>query len=479
MSKGVKAVGRFLISASGRAVQLIGGFGAILLMVAILDPVQVGLFYLISAAGISIQFIALSFLFFGIQRLMPERSDDADFVRTLFSPTVSVALIAIGLSFLLHNFPGGLARVMGIAISVIGFSFGEALFAQVTNYTSSRSNQHEYLAAVVIRTFGILSGLGIAWAGRSTLDGVLVANLYTAWAVVAGLVSSRAIRHGLLRGRFQRAYLAEGWRFALPYMAAQLLRQPLERGDRMIVGLFFGPTLAGQYSIACDLARRVIQGLAVNVRLVLGRKAILAFDAGETQELRTTLQSMAFAVMLVGLPLAGLISGFGEYILAPVFGEKLSPIAFSILRVVGVAFLLESFRMYAVDIVFELVRKTKVQLYIAAGGLVAQAIGYATLGRHLGVVGLAYSLVLTHLVVTLAASWFASRLSDEAPKVNICLALGAVALAPYFALGAFAHDRGVGLLIGGMVCALLMSLIPIILLGRSLGLIALPLRSSP
>lgn len=453
LSRGIQSNKGLLTSVSARIIQLAGGFGTVLILAYILNASQLGYYYIYSAIGISISFIALSPFFYGFQRLYPDEENQfQDYTRTLFLPPLIFSILCIILSnIILSEWEGDF---FGIALSIVGFAFGECLFSQVTNFNSLNPEKSRYLHAVSIRTIAIFATIIALHKSDLVAGAVQIINIFTASAILACVASSGLWRRQFLRGTFRWSIIRQNFSFGWPYMATQIMRQPLERGDRLFVGLFIGPVAAGQLGVATDLARRVIQGLCVNARLAYGRQIIARYDAGDHAGAGGRLRQAQDVILLMAAPVAFGLSVFGANMAAPLFSGKLTGDGLTVLRIAAFAFCFEALRLYATDIVFEFTRKTRLLIQVAAIGITAQIALFAILGLGFGIMGVSAAIFGVNAILYAVTDHRARRVFPEAPgaftPLMALLFTAVAAAACYFLIG-----RWLPLSIGGVAGAAL------------------------
>jgi len=432
-----KLIAGFGVSAGARIVQLAFGFLSIVQIARSLQLSELGEYYIVSAFGIAASFIAFSFLSSGIQRLTPHDAEGArDFTKTLFVPSLIGCLAFLGVSVATQLAGSALPPWCRLACGALAYALGETIFSQFTYLVSTRSDHTGYFIAVCLRSILVLGGV---WVMAATLpiqhrEASTVILLYAGSALVSVVASSRYLRQSIRDGFFKPTYIKEALIFCWPVMTAQLFRQPLERGDRLLVGYLLGPAAAGQYSLASDLARRVIQGVTINARLVLGRRAVVAFDKGDSEETRASIRLVVASVLMIGIPLAGGISAFGPEFVAPLLKKSLHGSATMVLRVASLAYLIEAIRTCVLDLVLEITRRTRWQIAISISGLAVQVAGIFLLSHTYGIIGVSMAVAASQLASFVIAGVLARKALPG--MVPLVMPLAIVAIGYLFFSGA-------------------------------------------
>jgi O-antigen/teichoic acid export membrane protein len=110
----------------------------------------------------------------------------------------------------------------------------------------------ERSAFELLSTFGQLLGISaLLWLGYSLL-GVFV--FMGVWEAAFAVVLCAHIGHIVGWGPFEKGFLKDALRYALPLLPAGLSIWMLDRGDRLVIGYFMGPKSVGIYSANYALA---------------------------------------------------------------------------------------------------------------------------------------------------------------------------------------------------------------------------------
>lgn len=402
-----RSIVRFATGISARLVQLLTGLISVLLVVRLMEPDELGKFYLCYAVAIAICLSLLSPLHFPIQRIMPSSPEERhSFLSALgripFRCAIGIAAALVLLLGLSHP-----AEWITITLATVILTGAEVMFCQGTNVTSALRQQGTYFLAVTLRAAMIL-GLLLALrpTGISATSALLV---YAGSAFVPFLLFSTEYRQACMAGSDGRDYLRRSFEFGWPYIVSQALRQCVERGDRFIVALVAGVPAAGQYAVAVDLCRRVLQGITINARLTFVRDAVDAQDAQNVEARDRALAKISNSVGLVGIPLASTIAVFGQDFIRPLLGDRFSAEALSILPICAFAFLIEAYKLYVHVLPFELAKRARLDTVVATLGVVIQTPMIFLLGQLWGLKGVAVALLSAQASMLIAGYFISSR----------------------------------------------------------------------
>lgn len=412
-----RSIVRFATGISARLVQLLTGLISVLIVVRLMEPEELGRFYLCYAVAIASCLSLLSPLHFPIQRIMPNSPEErqsflSSLARIPFRSAIgTTAICGVLLAFVRP------AEWVSIALATLVLTGAEVMFCQGTNVTSALRQQGIYFLAVSLRAAMIL-GLLLALrpTGISATSALLV---YAASAFLPFLLFSKEFRQACVRSSDGRDYLRRSFEFGWPYILSQSLRQCVERGDRFIVAMVAGVPAAGQYAVAVDLCRRVLQGITINARLTFVRDAVDAQDAQDIAARDKALAKISNSVGMVGIPLAATVAVFGQDFIRPLLGDKFSAEALSILPICAFAFLIEAYKLYVHVLPFELAKRARLDTIVAGIGLLVQTPLIFLLGKEWGLKGVALALLSAQASMLVAAYLISSRrIGFSAPVVR-------------------------------------------------------------
>ncbi len=427
-----------------RLIQLGVGFATTIVLATKLSPSDLGEYYLLSALGIIINFIPLYFLHFPIQRLLPtEASGRPSFLSTHFFTAVLLFSICLGSNILLTVLGGDGFDLLSLMTLVAAFAFSETITSQMTNITSARRAAWPYAIGVFLRSATILLTITILdtaqMSARSAIYALIAGNIATVFG------ASRAFLQDLTLRGLKLSWLRKSLHFTAPYSLSQIFQQALARGDRFIVAFFIGTEAAGLYALAADLCRRIIQGLCITARLSYVRDAIEAHTAQDVKRLQVTMDRMATSVAALGLSTAVVIAIFGADLLAGVAMTIDIAIVAKIFLVVPFAVTLEMFKLYVLQLPFELAMRSWLDARVTIVGAITLLISMTAFIPLFGIFGVALSIFVSQCIVALYAHWtaqkiIAARLRTMAVFITTTLTMIMCAGVHYYAGGAMHFD---------------------------------------
>lgn len=430
---------RFITGISARLVQLLTGLISVLVVVRLMSPTDLGRFYLAHAIAVAACLSLLSPLHFPIQRITPsDKSEQGTFFASLVRGPFLLAVLLFCAWLVLRRLPLDVAHIEIGALTIF-LALCEVMFGQGTNITSTLRQQGIYFFAVSLRA-GLILGLLLLFRNDVTAPSALA--IYGIASLLPFSIFSKEFRSAALRDPANMRHLRAAFAFGWPYVFSQALRQCVERGDRFIVAVTLGVAAAGQYAVAVDLCRRVIQGITINARLTYVRDAVEAYDTGNTAARSAALIRISNSVGLVGISLAATLAVFGKGLIEPLLGSRFSDEALAILPFCAVAFVLEAYKLYVHVLPFELARRAELDTLVAGIGVVVQIPLILLMGSLWGLQGVALALVAAQAAMLFAAYSLSRReVGFAAPWVRATEAALAAAVMAAVTFKLFPHEN--------------------------------------
>lgn len=438
----LKDVLRIAPSFVARIIQLLFGFVIVLLLAHALEPEQLGYFYVLTTVGIALQLVVFKFLHFPIQRTMPSDGGVDRFCSTFVLATIIPLSLLAAASMLLPYLP----TPADAAIVTMIFVLSEVMQSQATNFSSAFRRPLIYLMLVATRSVVVVSTILLA---GEEVDSTYAMLAFALGNTLASLIAIYSVVPRISLRAFDGRLLLSAITYTWPYTLSETLRQTMTRSDRIIVALMLGPTAAGQYSVITDLARRVLQGVCINARLAFIRDAVDAIDGPSPERLRSVLRTIASSVLMLGTPAALVIACLSPWTVGYLLPSGFDGTA-PILTVMAIAFLWESVRLYAVDVVFELSYASWLDLAVSSLGSVTFLCLFPLGLAYGGLTAGAVAVLATQITATLFSIWAGrARTKIEVPVKQIIASL--VVVTAFASLFSFVPllDKGTDLMIVG------------------------------
>lgn len=248
---------------------------------------------------------------------------------------------------------------------------------------------------------GLLLGGGLAWLGfgaQAPLIGLLIGTML-AW-LLFGLVAWRGIRPRWPSPEVLREYSAYG----LPLAITFALGWVIDSSDRILLAWLISEAAAGAYAAGYDLAQQSIGLVLVVINtaaypLVMRQLA----DKGEKAASVQLQHNGELIVTLALVGAAGLIA-LAPAIAGSVFGEAFREDAVIVLPWIAAAAAVAGIKAFHLDIVFQLARQTRWQVYTSIVAAIANILLNLLLIPSHGILGAAWAtLIAFALAATVSA----------------------------------------------------------------------------
>lgn len=340
----------------------------------LLGAEEFGIFALAAAAGSILQTIFYEWLRLSTNRFYGEKqgAEDSGIISTLNAWTggISVALSLVALGLYLSGGGLGVSALVAAMGPLITISNG--LFDYRASVARTCFHHRRYAALVIVKNLAALVlVLGGAFYWRKA-DLVLVGLCVS--SLIGVLVSARFYHERRSLPRPQRFDLVrQFFIYAMPLIVSSLLIQLNMFLARSAVAWQYGVAESGRYSLALDIAVRLLMVIGSGLDLVLFQYAVRAEAERGIEAAKEQLGLNILIVTGVVLP-----SCLGLWLVLPHFEVMFVSESYrgafsyySTLLLPGMFFLCLVF--YVINPLFQIARKTQAVIYAAAVGLAATA----------------------------------------------------------------------------------------------------------
>ena len=222
--------------------------------------------------------------------------------------------------------------------------------------------------------------------------------------------------------------------YGMPMMATLSFTCIILYSDRLLIAWLKGEDAAGIYSASYDLIFWAISLVMVTIHLASYPLAVKAFEQDGASGTEKALRENGTLLLLIAVPATGVFFFFGPQIITIFLGEKFRAGGIPLAPWISLGALCYGIRLYHFDLVFQLSKKTMVQMWIMGVGAVVNIAANLLWIPQFGLSGAARAMLLAYLV-TLVCSIYWGRSLIIAPLLNrdtlkiILSATGAFALA--------------------------------------------------
>jgi O-antigen/teichoic acid export membrane protein len=183
-------------------------------------------------------------------------------------------------------------------------------------------------------------------------------------------------------------------RYGLPLSATFIASMVLDLSARFIIGIKLGESSVAGYAVGYDLTQQVF-GAAMNAVFLAAFPQILkSYQTESATAVRAELKRV-FEYLAIGSPLLlGVFMGLSQQIAVVTFGPAVRETAGQVIPLIAIGVFLGGLKSYYLDTVFQLRKRTEMQLLTTAIMAVINVVATLSLLDTFGVVGAAASTVL-------------------------------------------------------------------------------------
>jgi O-antigen/teichoic acid export membrane protein len=406
-----------------------------LLIARFLGPQSFGQYAIAAALAVVLNTLFLDWIRLAATRFYSERTRaddpsvrgtlDAIFIlSSLGVAVISAVAILLGLDFGLMVALAALAPVMGIC---------NGLFDYHTALARARFEERTYSLLVILKNMlSLLLMVGGAWWFQSPV--VVAAGFVLSIFATLMIGRHRLIDPGVRIVKPDWAQARRNFLYGFPVILAAMIYFVIPLWNRAAIASSLGFAASGQFSLAYDLAIRVIQTIGSALDIMLFQIA-LKIDASHGRERAREQLSTNIAIVLAAV----LAVATGFWLVLPSFEAFLVPEAFrgpfaSVTTMLLPGLVCFTLIQAAVTPVFQLNQKTWPVVLAAAAGLVANAAFTWSLGATAGIDAYAAAQAVSYTIALLVAVALALRTMRVWPSPRDVLAVATAIFAMVLAV---------------------------------------------
>lgn len=399
-------------------------FAAIAAYTRLLEPTEYGQYALVIttvtlANNIFFQWLRLSVLRFAAAQGGEDKERFAGTVVTLFySVTAAVVLVGALMTagkFALDTF----TSVYLLAAILVSAQGGHEC---VLTYFRSEGRVKLYSVLASAKSLLALAlGCALAYAGLGYVAIVIgtLAGTLLPTALFFRKYAPRTrwgIDSGMLRMQLQ---------YALPLTVNTLITYLIYAASRYIVNFKLGPHAVGIFSVPYDFSQNVVVSMMMVINLAAFPSIVRVYEEQGMERAKEHLKRNATLLFMVCSPMMAWLLINREGVSSFLFGAKYVESASLLMPFIVVSVFIYGIKIYHLDYIFHLKKITSRLVYPNVVALAVNiAASFALIARY-GIIGVAYSTLLTYSVLTVL-TWVMSRRMVKLPfpagEVFVCVA---------------------------------------------------------
>ena len=389
----------------GRLVPSIVSLCSLALYTRILTPDQYGHYALVIAGVGVMNGVCFQWLGFSISRFLPlYKNQPAVILSTALTGFLMLVVITgVFGGMLTWLWPDRLLR-WSIILTVI-VCWSQAWFDLNLRIVNIRLAPIHYgfitsfkaLIAISLGAFLFYLGLGIYGILLGLIISLFIATLFAwkHWHVFG-------VRHYEVRLLYK--LIGYGAPLALTF----ILTLVVDASDRFFLGWFVGTKVVGDYAAAYDLTQQSLGMLMGTVYLAAFPLAIRALEGKGVEGSKKQLSKIAFLLLAVSLPATIGMIVLADNVAVVMLGVEFLDSAASIIPWIAIATFIGGFKLFYLDLSFQLRMNVHMQLWIMVFAATSNLIFNLLLIPVYGFMGAVYATVGA-FVVGFASSWWLGR----------------------------------------------------------------------
>ncbi|MDQ0206800.1 lipopolysaccharide biosynthesis protein [Alkalicoccobacillus murimartini] len=379
------------------------GFAAIAVYTRLLTEVEYGRYALVFAIAAMINAIVFEWLKVSLLRYYPMYQGERPFLDTVKLSFIALAGVSAIAGLPLYFFIDGLGWVHVLLALIL--SWCQSWYQMNLNLIRSEFNPKLYgylsfMRSVLALAFGVLlilagfEELGLLWGLVLAFVVTLAWPTYKKWGGAVRLTS------------FKPAIIKEFAGYGVPLALTLLLGVVIHNSDRFIISAMIGVGANGTYSATYDLTEQTIFTLMLVINLAAFPLAVRTMEQkGESEALKQVKENTGL-LLLIALPaMIGLIV-LTPNVVGLMLGEGFREQALLIMPLIAVGAFLKGLKLYAVDIIFHLHKRTSVQVLPVFLAAVLNVVLTILLIPDFGLRGAAVATVVAYAAAILLSLFF-------------------------------------------------------------------------
>lgn len=341
---------------------------------------------------------------------------------------VGVALaLQAGASLVLFAVMATIAFVSGSEVFVLAAIAALALSWSDLNLDLLRASHQvrgfslQYLVRQVLTVVGVLGAAAMHLPVNALIIGLIVANILSCLTLPLQL-------KGRLSFRFQMADFRDFTGYGLPLAINYVIASLTMSMDRLLIAALLGREAAGVYALAADMVWQILSVVMDGVTLAFLPYAARTLDTRGSEAASKVLTQNLLVLLGVALPAAFGFAVCGPALATLALGPQFGVTAAMLVPVLAVANLLRGLRIYFLENVFQLSRRSLVAAAMTCVAAVLLAVSLFLLAPPFGVAGGAAALLISSAAALGVGLFLARSLLPEGYPLRDVSKLGVAAL---------------------------------------------------
>lgn len=314
-----------------------------------------------------------------------DRADRMVGVALALQTGLSVALIVV---MSIIAFVSGSEIVILAAVAALALSWSDLNLDLLRAGHQVRNFSLQYLVRQVLTVAGVLGAAAMHLPVNALILGLIAANLVSSLTLIVQLRGRPSLRFEMTD---LRQFAGYGLPLAVNYVIASLTMSM----DRLLIAFLLGREAAGVYALAADMVWQILSVVMDGVTLAFLPYAARTLDTRGQEAASKVLMQNLLILLGVALPAALGFAVCGPALATLALGPQFGGTAAMLVPVLAIANLLRGLRIYYLENVFQLARRSLVAAAMTCVAAVLLAALLFLLAPPYGVAGGAAALLIS------------------------------------------------------------------------------------
>jgi len=313
------------------------------------------------------------------------------FISTYIYPKITesyyLPLLFIAIILGIYNLLIHLANIVQRPFIYGGLTTIRAIFSLLTTVTLIQYFETNVISAVIGFSFGFLMSilLFIVYFNKQLM------NLY----------SNK-------KNENSKQFILTLFRYGVPLSFTYLAIMIISTSDRLMLGKMSEITQVAAYSTAYDLTQQTVGVLMSILFLAFFPKILNAYSEQLTDTVKLLMQKLSTLLLIICIFISIIFLIASAGIAKIMFGEEFISLASNIMPIIAIAVAIGGYKGYYIDIIFQLHKRTDIQLIITLFMAIVNILINIILIPKYGAIGAAISTLVAFLLGSVL-SWIYSR----------------------------------------------------------------------
>lgn len=371
------------------------GFAAIAVYTRLLTDVEYGRYALVFAIAAMINAVVFEWLKVSLLRYYPQYQGERSFLDTVklcFLALAFFSAVAVLPLYFLFEGLGWIHIVLALVLSWCQSWYQMNLNLLRSEFNPKLYGYLSFLRSVLALAFGVV----LIVAGFDELG--LLWGLIIAFVVTLAWPTYKKWGAGIRPSSYDPSIVKGFAGYGVPLALTLLLGVVIHNSDRFIISAMLGVGPNGTYSATYDLTEQTIFTLMLVINLAAFPLAVRTMEQKGEKEALVQVRENTGLLLLIALPaMVGLLV-LTPNVVGLMLGEGFREEALLIMPIIAIGAFLKGMKLYAVDIIFHLHKRTSIQVIPVLLAAVLNVVFTILLIPDFGLRGAAVATVIAYVV---------------------------------------------------------------------------------